>query len=46
MTQYCPFGKKNRFGQVWYTIYHHLPVATKGKHTPLLINKAMGKGHL
>ena len=43
--QYCPFGK-NRFGSVWYTIYHHLPVVIRGKQPPLLINQPMGKGHL
>ena len=43
-TQYCPFGE-NR-GSVWYTIYDHLPVVTRGKQTPLLVNQPMGKGHL
>lgn len=37
---------KNRFGSVWYTIYHHSPVVIGGKQTPLLINQPMGKGHL
>ena len=35
--------KKIGLGRFWYTIYHHLPVATKGKHTPLLINQTNGK---
>ena len=38
----CPFGK-NRFGPVWYTIYHQTNLLLKGfLQTPLLINQAMG----
>ena len=42
----CPFGK-NRFGPVWYTIYHQTNLLLKGfLQTPLLINQPMEKGHL
>ena len=34
VSQSCPFGK-NRFGPVWYTIYHHLPVKGVNLQTPL-----------
>ena len=31
-----------RFGPVWYTIYHPLPVVKGSKQTPLIINQTMG----
>ena len=37
-----PFGK-NRFGQVWYTIYHHWPVVIRGVLQPSINQPTNGK---
>ena len=44
--QQCPFGKNS--GARAGVVYHLLsfPSCYRGKHTPLLINHPMGKGHL
>ena len=38
----CPFGKK-RFGPVWFTIYHHLPVVKGVSSTPSINQPTNGK---
>ena len=40
-SQECPFGKIE--GPVWHTVYHHLPVVSRGEQGPSINQSTNGK---